>query len=71
MTAYDCVSHEYLIYKLKRYGIIGPALNWVISFLSDKEQIVAITKNDKMYQSEKKKTTVWIPRESVMRPLFL
>lgn len=36
--AYDCLTHEYLVVKLERYGIRGPALKWISSYLSNCRQ---------------------------------
>jgi hypothetical protein len=38
--AFDCVSHETLLYKLKhKFGINDNALTWVTSYLSNRTQV--------------------------------
>ena len=39
--AYDCVDHNILLSKLKRYGIHETALQWINSYLSDREHFVS------------------------------
>jgi len=40
--AFDCVSHDILPIKLKRYGIAGPVFGLLKSYLSDRRQVVSI-----------------------------
>ena len=40
--AFDTVSHEILVRKLYHYGLSGPPLNLIKSFLSDRKQFVRI-----------------------------
>ena len=40
--AFDCVPHQRLLLKLHYYGISGPTLYWVKSFLSNRTQHVSI-----------------------------
>ena len=39
--AIDCVDHNILLYKLKRYGIHETAMQWINSYLSDREHFVS------------------------------
>ena len=39
--AFDCVSHENLLAKLKYYGINGFALKWFTDFLNNRSQVVS------------------------------
>ena len=39
--AFDCVDHNILLSKLKRYGIHETALQWINSYLSDSEHFVS------------------------------
>ena len=32
--AFDCVRHDYLVYKLSKIGINGPILKWIINYLN-------------------------------------
>ena len=40
--AFDSVPHGRLAHKLESYGIKGKVLNWVIDFISNRSQFVAI-----------------------------
>ena len=33
--AFDCASHQHILFKLKAYGISGNVLNWIMDFLSN------------------------------------
>ena len=39
--AFDCVDHNILLSKLKRYGIHETAMQWINSYLSDREHFVS------------------------------
>ena len=39
--AFDCVDHNILLSKLERYGIHETALQWINSYLSDREHFVS------------------------------
>ena len=41
--AFDTIKHNILLAKLPHYGIRGPALNWLTSFLCNRTQQVEIT----------------------------
>ena len=40
--AFDTVNHKILINKLKALGLNQIAINWFVSYLKDREQIVDI-----------------------------
>ena len=40
--AFDNVSHERLLSKLKSHGINGKVLEWIKAFLSNRRQIVNV-----------------------------
>ena len=39
--AHDCVDHNILLSKFKRYGIHETALQWINSYLTDREHFVS------------------------------
>ena len=44
--AFDTVDHNILLAKLAHYGIRGPALGWLKSYLSDRKQYVPVNNSD-------------------------
>ncbi len=43
--AFDCVHHKFLIQILNNFGVRGNALEWIRSYLSNRNQIVSINNN--------------------------
>ena len=64
--AFDRVWHEGLLFKLKSYGIIGPPLNLIRSFLSNIIQRVVLNGQT----SNWKEVLAGVPQGSTFGPLF-
>ena len=64
--AFDTLNHNLLVSKLKHIGIRGCALNWFISYISDREQYVSY--NSAL--SERLKITSGVPQGSILGPLL-
>ena len=66
-AAFDTVSHSILIRRLKdRIGVSGKALEWFISYLSDRKQSVCINNS----HSECVNLKYGVPQGSVLGPIL-
>ena len=64
--AFDMVDHAILLNKLYYYGIRGPALNWLKSYLSNRKQYVSVNKSD----SSTLGIAYGVPQGSILGPLL-
>ena len=64
--AFDTVNHQILLEKLEQYGIHGPCLSLIASYLQNRSQAVCI--NGKL--SDYTVTNISVPQGSVLGPLL-
>ena len=63
---FDCVDHNILLSKLKRYGIHETALQWINSYLSEREHFVSWNQT----HSPLLNLNIGVPQGSILGPLF-
>ena len=63
---FDTVNHSILLDKLYIYGIRGPALSWITSYLSNRCQYVVCNG----YGSERKYINCGVQQRSILGPLL-
>ena len=64
--AFDMVEHQILLEKLNHYGIRGPVLKWLESYLSNRKQFVSLNGSD----SETLTMDYGVPQGSILGPLL-
>lgn len=69
--AFDLVNHNKLRDKCENYGIRGPALNWLRTYLSDRQQCVEVSHIDKnltlnSYRSRLSYNRSGVPQGSIL-----
>ena len=65
--AFDCVDHNILLSNLKRYGIHETALQWINSYLSDREHFVSWNQTHSPLLIN---LNIGVPQGSILGPLF-
>lgn len=68
--AYDCISHDVLLIKMERYGVRGPSLQWIRSYLTNRKQKVSITKENQTVTSGIKSVSNGVPQGSIIGPIL-
>ena len=64
--AFGCVDHNILLSKLKRYGIHETALQWINSYLSDREHFVSWNQTHAPLLN----LNIGVPQGSILWPLL-
>ena len=64
--AFDCVDNNILLSKLKRYGIHETALQWIYSYLLDREHLVSWNQT----HSPLLNLNIHMPQGSILGPLL-
>ena len=66
-AAFDTIDHDILIDRLEKWvGLSGPVLNWIRTYLTDREYYVSVGE----HRSKNVKLTCGVPQGSVLGPLF-
>ena len=65
-AAFDIVDHSLLLQKLRLYGFDDSALDWVKSYLSDRQQCVSIDAS----LSRMLHTPTGVPQGSILGPIL-
>ena len=68
--AFDTVDHKLLLDKLGNYGIRGPALTWIESYLRERTQSVVLRVAGKTILSNDRKVSTGVPQGSILGPLL-
>ena len=66
MKAFDTVIHTVLLKKLTHYGIRGTSLQWIHSYVSERQYSVKVNG----INSTHKNITCGVPQESILGPLL-
>ena len=70
-SAFNTISHELLLKRLKyRFGITDTVLQWIESFLTNRNQYVKVSNRDGMAISSKKVLKQGVPQGSILSPVL-
>ena len=64
--AFDTLDHEIMLYKLEYYGVTGPTLQLLRSYLSDRKQYVEF----EYLKSDSSNIKTGVPQGSILGPLL-
>ena len=64
--AFDCVDHNILLTKIKRYGVHSTPLRWISCYLSNREHFVSWNQ----IQSTSLNLNNGVPQGSILGPLL-
>lgn len=64
--AFDLINHKLLIEKLAKYGLRGKVNDWLVSYLSNRMQLVEVNR----VKSDTLKLNIGVPQGSVLGPLL-
>ena len=64
--AFDTVNHKILFKKLSALGVNGLALDWFISYLSDRQQFVSLNNSNSCQLN----ISIGVPQGSILGPLL-
>lgn len=66
--AFDTIDHEILLHKMDRYGFRGVGLEWIKSYIENRQQFVQLGE----YRSSRADITCGVPQGSILGPkLFI
>lgn len=68
--AFDTVDHTLLINKMYKYGVRGPALNWISTYLENRFQRVKLQHGSKSFISNPRFVSSGVPQGSILGPLL-
>lgn len=68
--AFDCVSHDVLLDKLKFYNFSHKSLSWIKSYLSNRKQRTVLFHKNIKYASDWQEIKHGVPQGSILGPLL-